>query len=132
MFVDLFKHSNESIAITGAATRGVLWKKVFLEISQNSQENTYAKVSFLMKLQILAQVFSCEFCEISKNISFYRARLGDCFCDYSCNMEIFCFYWMYRIKHGLHLTRNKFDMHAGSNKTYLENAGFCAIYMGML
>ena len=50
-------------------------KKVFLEISQNSRENTYAKVSFLIKLQVcdfikketLVQVFSCEFCEISKN-----------------------------------------------------------------
>ena len=30
-----------------AATRGVLQKKVFLEISQNSQENTCAWVSFL-------------------------------------------------------------------------------------
>ena len=48
---------------------------MFLEISQNSQENTCARVSFLIKLQALnfiknetlAQVFSCEFCEISKN-----------------------------------------------------------------
>ena len=32
--------------ITEAFTRGVLWKKVFLEISQNSQENTCARVSF--------------------------------------------------------------------------------------
>ena len=47
-------------------------KKLFLEISQNSQENTCARVSFLIKLQAcdfikkgtLAQVFSCEFCEI--------------------------------------------------------------------
>ena len=47
-------------------------KKMFLEISQNSQENTCARVSFLIKLQTcncikketLAQVFSCEFCEI--------------------------------------------------------------------
>ena len=39
-----------------AATRGVLWKKVFLEISQNSYEET--------KKETLAQVFSCEFCEI--------------------------------------------------------------------
>ena len=30
-----------------AATRGVLSKKVLLEISQNSQENTCARVSFL-------------------------------------------------------------------------------------
>ena len=35
---------------TEAATGGALWKKVFLEISQNSQENTCARVSFLIKL----------------------------------------------------------------------------------
>ena len=34
-----------------AAIRGVLCKKMFLEISQNSQENTCARVSFLVKLQ---------------------------------------------------------------------------------
>ena len=34
-----------------AATRGVLSEKVFLEISQSLQENTGAKVSFLIKLQ---------------------------------------------------------------------------------
>ena len=77
-------------------------KKVFLEISKNSQENTCARVSFLIKLQAfpvfglnterysvslriqsecgkacsfikketLAQVFSCEFFEISKNTFF--------------------------------------------------------------
>ena len=59
-------------------------KKVFLKISQNSQENTCARVSFLLKLQafcdltrkeILAQVFSCEFCEICKNTYFYRTPL---------------------------------------------------------
>ena len=42
---------------------------MFLEISQNSQENTGARVSFLIKLfkKTLAQVFFCEFCEISRN-----------------------------------------------------------------
>ena len=35
-----------------AATGGVLWKKVFLEISENSQENTCARVSFLIKFQV--------------------------------------------------------------------------------
>ena len=46
--------------------------KVFIEISQNSQENTCTRVSFLIKLQAwgLAQVFCCEFCEISKNTFF--------------------------------------------------------------
>ena len=46
-------------------------KKVFIEISQNSQENTCARDSFLIKRrpkacnfvkkESLAQVFSCEF-----------------------------------------------------------------------
>ena len=31
-----------------------LWKKVFLEVSQNSQENTCGIVSFLLKLQASA------------------------------------------------------------------------------
>ena len=57
-------------------------KNVFLKNLQNLQENTCARVPFLMKLQAsacnfikkepLAQEFSCEFCEIFKNIFFYR------------------------------------------------------------
>ena len=56
-------------------------KNVFLKVSQNSQENTCARVSFLIKLQALgnfikkgtlAQMISCEFCEIFKNAFFYR------------------------------------------------------------
>ena len=44
-------------------------KKLLLEISQNSQPNTCARVSFLIKFkkETLAQVLSCEFCEIFKN-----------------------------------------------------------------
>ena len=47
-------------------------KKLFLKISQNSQENTCTRVYFLIKLHTLAQVFSCKFCEISKKIFFLR------------------------------------------------------------
>ena len=36
---------------TEAATRGVLYEKVFLEISQNWQENTCARASFSINLQ---------------------------------------------------------------------------------
>ena len=50
---------------------------MFLEISPNSQESTCARVPFLIQLQVsfnknktLAQVFSYEFCKISKNIFF--------------------------------------------------------------
>ena len=57
---------------------------MFLEISQNSQENPCARVSFLIKLQALSlqpyykealkQVFSCEFCKNSK-ITFFTEHL---------------------------------------------------------
>ena len=46
----------------------MFYKKVFLEISQNSHENTYARVSF--KKETLAQVFSFEFCKTCKNTFF--------------------------------------------------------------
>ena len=59
-------------------------KKVLLEISQNSQENISARVTFLINLQAkacnfikketLAQVFSCEFCKFSKNTFSYGAH----------------------------------------------------------
>ena len=66
-----------------AVARRYSVKKVFLEISQNSQENTCARDSFLIKLKAcnfikkesLAQMFSCEFCEISTNTFYYRAPL---------------------------------------------------------
>ena len=67
-----------------AVVRSCSAKKVFFEISQNSQENTCARVSFLIKLQearnfvkkeTLTQVFSCEFCEISNNNFYYRTHL---------------------------------------------------------
>ena len=52
-------------------------KKVFLEILQKSQENTCARVSFLIKFikkETLAQVSYCEFCETSKN-NFFTEQL---------------------------------------------------------
>ena len=52
--------------------------KLILEISRNSQQNTFDKVSFLMKLQAeacnfikkgtLAQVFSCNFAKFLKHL----------------------------------------------------------------
>ena len=47
-----------------AATGGVLEEGVFLEIFQNSQENAFARASFLIKLQASL---------------FYITLLGDCF-----------------------------------------------------
>ena len=49
---------------------------MFIEISQNSQENTCDSANTcanFIKKETLAQVFSCEFCEISKN-TFFEER----------------------------------------------------------
>ena len=68
--------------LTGAVAQRCSVKKVFVEVLQNSQENTCVRVSSLIKLQAsaynlikeetLAQVFSYEFCQISKNSFSYR------------------------------------------------------------
>ena len=49
-----------AFSFSEAATGGVLWKKVFLKISQNSQENTFGLRNFQKHL-------------------FYRTPLDDCF-----------------------------------------------------
>ena len=76
---DFLKHQTEAVV------QRCSLKKVFLEILLNSQENTFARVSILIKWltsackfikkETLAQVPSCEFCEISKNTFFYRTPL---------------------------------------------------------
>ena len=50
----IFKLQQE---ISEAVDRRCSVKKVFLEISQNSQENTCARVSFLIKLQTGLQLY---------------------------------------------------------------------------
>ena len=40
-----------------SATRGILWWNLFLEISQNSQENTCARVSYLLKKRLWHSCF---------------------------------------------------------------------------
>ena len=68
---------------TRNSRQGVFCKKqrVPPKISQNSQENTCASVSFLIHFQnifkneTLAQVFSCELCEIFKNTFSNRTPL---------------------------------------------------------
>ena len=68
-----------TVPVAEAVVRRCSVKKVFLEISHNSQENTSARFSFLIsyraKKETLAQVFSYEFCENSKNTFYYRTSL---------------------------------------------------------
>ena len=73
-------------------------EKVYLEFVQNSQENTCARISFLIKLQAcacnfvkkenLTQVFSSEFCEIFMNTFSYRTPLQCCFWS----SQYFCYF----------------------------------------
>ena len=52
-YTKLKKRAERTLLNTEADIRGVLLKKVFLEILQNSQKDTCARVSFLIKLQAL-------------------------------------------------------------------------------
>ena len=60
-------------------TEVVVWRcsieKVFLEISQNSQENTCARASFLIKLQALALALAEKFLRTL----FLQNTSGGCF-----------------------------------------------------
>ena len=63
--------------ILKAVAQSCLVKKVFLKISQNSQENTCAslflnKVTTLLKKRRWHKCFSVNFCEIFENTIFYR------------------------------------------------------------
>ena len=51
LYLSVLKQRREAVA------QRCSFKKVFLEIWQNSHENTYARVSFLMKLQVKANNF---------------------------------------------------------------------------
>ena len=59
-FAEHLQTTASAFSFSEAATGGVLWKKVFLKISQNSQENTFGLRNFQKHL-------------------FYRTPLDDCF-----------------------------------------------------
>ena len=71
---------------------------MFLKTSQNSQENTCARVSFLIKLQASAcnfikkvtlwhRCFPVNYANFLR-IPFYKTPPGDCFCPYSCEVFV--------------------------------------------
>ena len=60
-FTEHLRTTTYAFSFSEGATEGVLWKKVFLKISQNSQENTFGSRNFQKHL-------------------FYRTSLDDCFC----------------------------------------------------
>ena len=69
-FIVFHRHKilNTLLQPSEAATAGVLWEK--------------AQACNFIKIETLAQLFSCESCEISKNTFSYRTPVGDCFCTF--------------------------------------------------
>ena len=71
-------NSKQVSELVEVVVRKCFVKAVFLEMSQNWQENTCARDYFLIKFikkETLTQVSSCKFCDISKNTSFHRTPL---------------------------------------------------------
>ena len=63
---------NKMLTTVRSSRQEVFCEKGVLKNFTNSQENTCARVSFLIKKETLAQVFPYEFCDIFKNTFFYR------------------------------------------------------------
>ena len=62
-----------------AASGGLLQENVFFNILHNSQENTCARVSFLIKKRLWLRCFPVNFFAKFLRRLFYRKPLGDCF-----------------------------------------------------
>ena len=60
---------------------------VFLETPENPQKNTCAE-SLFIKEETPAQVFSCEFCEISKN-TFFTEHLHKTTSDFTFSLQFY-------------------------------------------
>ena len=63
-----------AVAVDGVV-QGCSVKEVFFKNSQNLQGNTCAEACNFIKKETMAQLFSCEFCEIFENKVFYRTPL---------------------------------------------------------
>ena len=81
-YLPIIVYTSYFLRLVEAVVRTCSAEKVFLEISQNPQGNTFVRVSFLiersgtlLKKETLAQVFSCELCEICKN-TFVKEHFG--------------------------------------------------------
>ena len=82
------------VRMAEAGIGGVLWKKMFLKISQNSQENTCVRVSFFNKVacpRLWHRSFPVNFMKFW-GTSFYRTPPGDCFWNGSIFKSIVIFF----------------------------------------
>ena len=76
---------------SNAATGGVLWKDVFLNISQNSQENTCVRASFLIvfvKKETPVQVFTVNVTKFFRTAPVDTSRICQMLFCYSHNVSL--------------------------------------------
>ena len=119
-----------SCDFTEARARRCYVKKVFLKNLQISQENSCARVSFLIKLQArLAQVLSCEFCEFVKNTFLYRTHpiAASGFINCSKNSCITST-WCYQILFRGHFVAELLQDEGCSRKFFMLIQACCDIY----
>ena len=80
----IFKKQQQSPRGVLLCKKGVLGNFIKFTGKHLCQSLFFNKVAALSRQfylkKTLAQVFLCEFCEISKNTFSYRKPLGDCFC----------------------------------------------------
>ena len=74
-FLRLFRSSHRRCSVR----KGVLRNFAKFTGKHLHQSLFFNTELYYIKKETLAQVFSCEFCEISKNTFFNRTPLGDCF-----------------------------------------------------
>ena len=74
--------SNDELVNSEAVELRCSVRKVFSEISQNSQENTCARVSFFNKVAGLGLELPVNFAKFLRTL-FYRTPPGDCCCPVS-------------------------------------------------
>ena len=77
----MLRHLSQPYAMTYISSHPeVFYKNVLLKVLQNSQENSCAEVSFscnFNKKEALAQMVSCDFCEIGLTSKYKRQKCAN-------------------------------------------------------
>ena len=92
VLLEIFRNFFENVAEFSSEAVVQRWslKKVFLKISQNSQENTFARVSpaTLLKKRLWRRCFPVNFVEFLRTLFLYNTS-GGCFCLLEIQCSVF-------------------------------------------
>ena len=98
-----------------ASVQACSLKKIFLEISQNSQENTCARFSFLIKLQASRIIYLYLYLYLYIYIYIYLSIYIYIYISISISIYIHIYIYIYRIS-GLMLTRQETQLYSKSTQ----------------